>query len=300
LWENAGLVVPILRSYGAEFMNQQTLEHFLAGLPLGGIRYFDSVGSTNDAAAEWAEEEAADYSLVIADEQLRGRGRAGRKWITQPGSGLAFSLILRTSSQENLFLTSLSTRFTCLGTLAVVQVLRDHYSLPAQIKWPNDVLINRRKVCGVLVESHWVGDQLSSVILGIGINIATHGIPQDGALIYPATSVEQELDYPVNRITLLCQILSEIIRWRPHLLAEIFLQTWEANLAFRDEWVQVTVSSGRKQVLETSYVGRILGLKPDGALRLRTDSGDEIFIRHGEISQPDGDIRIRPVDRLLK
>lgn len=281
-------------------MDQQTVEHFLTDLPLGGIRYFDSVGSTNDVAAEWAEDGAVDYSLVIADEQLRGRGRAGRKWITNPGSGLAFSLILRTSSQEDSILTSLSTRFVCLGTLAVNQILRDHYSLPAQIKWPNDVLINRRKVCGVLVESHWVGDQLSSVILGIGINIATHAIPQDGALIYPATSVEQELDYPVNRITLLSQILSEIIRWRPYLLDEIFLQTWEANLAFRDEWVQVTVSSGCKQVLETSYVGRILGLKPDGALRLRTDSGDEIFIQQGEIPQLDGDIRIRPVDRPPK
>lgn len=281
-------------------MDQEILEHKLVGLPLGGIRYFESVGSTNDIAASWAEGGAVDCSLVIADEQLQGRGRAGRKWITVPGSSLAFSLILRPSTHEKGSLASLVSRFTGLGALAVNQVLQDHYLLPSQIKWPNDVLINRKKVCGVLVEAHWVDEILSSIILGIGINIATFDMPHDGTLIYPATSVEQELKHPVDRITLLCKILDEIIKWRPYLLQDEFLLVWEANLAFRNEKVQVMVSSDQEQVPGTPRVGKIIGLMPDGALRLQTESGDEILIRSGEIPYLDRDVQIRPVDKLPK
>jgi BirA family biotin operon repressor/biotin-[acetyl-CoA-carboxylase] ligase len=278
-------------------MNLQVLEHNLADLPLGGIRYFDSVGSTNDVAATWAGKGAVDYSLVIADEQLKGRGRVGRKWITNPGSALAISLILKPSPRENIAIASLGTRFTGLGALAVHQVLRDHYSIPAQIKWPNDVLINRRKVCGVLAEAYWDGDQLSSIILGIGINIATNSVPREDILFYPATSMEQELGDPVDRIKLLKQVLVEIIRWRSHILDGKFLQTWQSSLAFLDEWVQVVVSGDEIQRSETSYVGRIMGLRPDGVLKLRTRSGDEVFIQQGEIPQLDRAIWIRPVDK---
>ncbi len=281
-------------------MNQHTLEFRLADLPLGGIRYYESIGSTNDAAADWVEKGAVDYSLVIADEQTRGRGRAGRKWITYPRSGLAFSLILRPSLEDVRELVSLSTRFTGLGALAVSQVLQNQYSLPARIKWPNDVLVNRRKICGVLAEAQWTGARLSTVILGIGINIATNSIPPEGTLIYPATSVEQQLEYSVDRTTLLHHVLGEIIEWRPHLLHEKFLRTWETNLAYRNEWVSITVSNQQEQISKPLFVGQIQGLNPDGALKLRTDSGDEVFVQHGEIPVLDSDIQLRPVDRSQK
>jgi len=281
-------------------MNQQILESRLTGLPLGGIRYFETIGSTNDAAADWAVHGAVDYSLVIANQQLQGRGRSGRKWITHPGTALAFSLVLLPSDLESNELTSRSTRFTGLGAVAVNQVLRDQYSLPAQIKWPNDVLIYQRKVCGILAEAHWTGYQLSSVILGIGINIATNAVPPEGNLVFPATSVEQELNDPVDRITILYQVLEAIIHWRPHLLEEIFLQTWEANLAYLGEWVQVVVSSDPVQEPKQPHVGRILGLDPNGSLRLCTHSGDVVIVQQGEIPLGDDNIRLRPVDRSPK
>jgi BirA family biotin operon repressor/biotin-[acetyl-CoA-carboxylase] ligase len=278
-------------------MNQQTLESRLAGLPLGGLRYYESIGSTNDAAADWAGRGAVDYSLVIADEQTKGRGRAGRKWFTYPGTGLAFSLILRPSPKEVKELNSLSTRFTGLGALAVSQVLRCHYLLPAQIKWPNDVLVNRRKICGILAEAHWNGDRLSTVILGIGINIATNAIPLEGTLIFPATSLAQEAKHSVDRTALLYKVLAEIIRWRADLLDEKFLQAWETNLAYRDEWVRITVSNQQEHVPDLLYTGWIQGLNPDGTLRLQTQSGDEIVLQQGELSQLEDDIQLRPVDR---
>jgi BirA family biotin operon repressor/biotin-[acetyl-CoA-carboxylase] ligase len=281
-------------------VNQDKLERSLGDLELGGIRYYESIGSTNDAAADWARQGAADFSLVIADEQVQGRGRAGRKWITKPGSALAFSLILRASAKETAALSRSTARLTGLGALAVNQVLREKYALPAQIKWPNDVLVNRRKLCGVLAEADWIGNQLSSVILGIGINIATHAVPADGSLVYPATSVEQESKQRVDRVILLRQVLEEILHLRRDLLDDKFLQLWEDRLAFRDEWVEVAASGNRGQTSELQLRGRILGLNPDGALRLRTISGDEVIIQQGEIPSVNDDIRLRPVDRSPK
>jgi BirA family biotin operon repressor/biotin-[acetyl-CoA-carboxylase] ligase len=121
-------------------MDQLSLQKRLSDLPLGEIRYFEQVGSTNDLALDWANQSAPDFSLVIANEQTAGRGRAGRKWSTPPNSGLALSLILHPSTTEQ----ASPLLFTGLGALGLVQALKK-YSLPAQIKWPNDVLLNGKR-----------------------------------------------------------------------------------------------------------------------------------------------------------
>jgi len=259
------------------------LEEKLADLPLSGIRYFESVNSTNDVAADWSEKGALDNSMVIAERQTKGRGRSGRTWLTYPGSSLAFSLILRPSQREHEVFESLTTRFTGLGALGVCLTLQNHYDLPAEIKWPNDVLVNRRKLCGILAEAYWQGDHLSAVILGIGINIATSAIPPDHALIFPATSVEKELGYPVDRLSLLHQILVEITSWRLNLTDESFLQTWEVNLAYRGEKIQFVSPVDVGKTSAGLFEGNIIGLNIDGALRFRSLSGVEITFRSGEI-----------------
>ena len=81
-------------------MNQQTLENELSELPIGGIKFFETTTSTNDKAAEWAGLGADDFSVVVADEQIQGRGRMGRTWFTYPGAALAFSLIMIPSREE--------------------------------------------------------------------------------------------------------------------------------------------------------------------------------------------------------
>ncbi|MBI3739624.1 MAG: biotin--[acetyl-CoA-carboxylase] ligase, partial [Chloroflexi bacterium] len=147
-------------------MNQRELQKALSSLPLGGLRYFESIGSTNDEALAWATEGARDLSLVVADEQTAGRGRSGRKWLTPPGSALAFSLILRPTEAER----TRPARTTGLSALALSDSLRTR-GLAAQIKWPNDVLISGKKVAGILVESVWTGDALDASILGMGVNV---------------------------------------------------------------------------------------------------------------------------------
>jgi biotin-[acetyl-CoA-carboxylase] ligase BirA-like protein len=150
----------------------QDFQSALAELPLAGFRFFSSIGSTNDEALAWAREGAPDLSLVAADEQTAGRGRSGRKWFTPPGSALAFSLILRPTAAERTF----PARITGLSGLALVDVCRK-FRCSAQIKWPNDVLINGRKAAGILTEASWTGPDVDAFILGVGINVGTASLP---------------------------------------------------------------------------------------------------------------------------
>ena len=272
-------------------MDEAALKELLAGLPMGSIRFYDRTGSTNTEAARWAEAGAPDLSLVVADEQTAGRGRQGHSWYTLPGGALAFSLILRSveqdAGQDAILPYEVILRLTALGTLALCDVLRQEYSLDPQIKWPNDVLLAGRKVAGVLVEAGWQGERLGSLILGIGINVAIHSVPRQDKLLFPATCVEAALGKPVERWTLLRAVLQALLQWLPRLASTDFLQTWEGQLAFGGKWVQITFKQG------SSLEGRVLGLNPDGALRLRLPSGEVTAIQFGELN-------LRSIDRYRK
>ena len=252
-------------------MQQAEISAALADLPLGGLRFFSTIGSTNDEALAWAAEGARDVSLVIADEQTAGRGRAGRKWSTPSGSALALSLILRPRPVER----TLPARMTGLAALALVQCCRER-ALEAQIKWPNDVLLRGCKVAGILVESAWAGNALDAAVLGIGVNVAAAAVPPPEQLSFPATSFETELGRRVDRVKLLRDILAALLEWRSRLGTPEFVQAWEAALAFRGE--QVFVGKDNERPLE----GTLLGLGQDGSLCLLADGMPQI-VHFGEI-----------------
>jgi BirA family biotin operon repressor/biotin-[acetyl-CoA-carboxylase] ligase len=271
-------------------MDQASLEKLLSGIPLGGMRYFNTLGSTNDLAARWAAAGAPDLSLVVADEQTAGRGRLQRRWFTPPGAALAFSLVLSSSSPalsqpEDGFI-ALMPRLTVLGALAVCDTLNAALPpmLPAQIKWPNDVLATRRKLAGVLAEAHWNGEQLAAVILGIGINVAPESVPPSDVLDFPATCLEAVLEKPVDRWELLRAALLKLVEWRQRLDSADLVQAWERRLAFRGEWVRLLQEGA------PPLEGQVLGLNPDGALRLRLRSGEVAAFIAGEI-------QLRPINQ---
>jgi BirA family transcriptional regulator, biotin operon repressor / biotin---[acetyl-CoA-carboxylase] ligase len=266
-------------------MDQSALERLLSDLPLGSIRYFHIIASTNDLAARWAEAGAPDLALVAADEQTAGRGRLNRHWFTPPGSALAFSLILKPGKDE---LASQAAQLSALGALAVCDTLNTAFSptLPAQVKWPNDVVATRRKLAGVLAETHWHGDQPLAVILGIGINVAPDSVPPDDMLSFPATCVEAVLEKTVDRWSLLHAVLAKLLELRQWLGSPDFIQAWERRLAFRGEWVQLVVQD------QPPVEGQVLGLFPDGALKLKLRSGE---VRGYQI----GEVRLRPVDKAI-
>jgi BirA family biotin operon repressor/biotin-[acetyl-CoA-carboxylase] ligase len=274
-------------------MDQASLESTLADLNIPAIRFFSTIGSTNDEAWRWFDAGAPHCAIVIADEQTAGRGRLQRRWVTTTGSGLAFSLVLQSPPLQSQHVY----RLTGLAALAICNALRKNYALPAQIKWPNDILLNQRKVAGVLIEARWDGDTLKAAVIGIGINIAPDSVssinlPAEG-LIFPATCVEGELDHPVNRLDLLHATLQEFFSWFPKLSSQDFVDAWETSLAFRDQWVELSVehaaqSSQREAAPPLIEVGKVIGITPDGSLKLLTRSGELLTAQ-------DGEIRLRPI-----
>jgi BirA family biotin operon repressor/biotin-[acetyl-CoA-carboxylase] ligase len=243
----------------------------LRNLPLGGLRVYESVGSTNDEAIAWAGDGAADSSVIVADEQTLGRGRAGRTWFTPPGSAIALSMILRPPEGT----TAHSSRLAGLGAVSIVGAL-DGFGLQPSIKWPNDILLGNQKVGGVLVESIWTGDVLEATILGIGVNVLVGAVPPRELLNFPATSLESELGSSPDRLALLAVIIEGVLRWRPLLPSRQMVDNWEARLAFRGQSVAVSVDN--KQAL----VGTCRGLADDGSLVLEA-SGKELLIPMGEV-----------------
>lgn len=274
-------------------MDKLSLQSTLADLAIPEIRYFTSVGSTNDIASAWLSEGAPDSALVVADEQTSGRGRGERRWFTPPGMGLAFSLILYPKMTTD---AHVMPRLTALGAVAVRYALQRNYNIVPQIKWPNDVLIERKKVAGVLAEAQWSGEQISAAILGIGINVSA-GAARDEMLartemIFPATSIEEALGRKVDRLELLHHVLKELIYWRPRIHTNDFLNEWESCLAFRGEWVQVNAgeSYGKdglpinlEQTPHPIQEGKVLGLAMDGSLKLLTKTGEIVTARVGEV-----------------
>ncbi|HUE97728.1 MAG TPA: biotin--[acetyl-CoA-carboxylase] ligase [Anaerolineales bacterium] len=257
-------------------MNQNELKKVLAKLPLGDVKYFDSIGSTNNEALAWAISGAKDLSLVIADEQTAGRGRLDRKWFTPKGTALALSIILRPTAEENPHLT----RIIGLAALAVADSLRTR-GLVSQIKWPNDILLNGRKLAGILIESTWSGEEVDCLVIGIGMNVLKAAVPSAELLLFPATSLEESLGPAIQREKVLHDILGGIIALRPHIGSDSFIASWEKALAFRGEQVQVEQGDG------SLITGKLLGLESDGSLRLVNDEKQAVTVRFG-------DVRLRP------
>ncbi|MBC8336448.1 MAG: biotin--[acetyl-CoA-carboxylase] ligase [Anaerolineales bacterium] len=245
----------------------------LRDIPLGGLRYFEEVSSTNDIALAWAQEDARDFSLVIANEQTTGRGRGGRGWQTPPDSALALSLLLLPKNRENQNISLL----TGLGALALATTLEENYALKPEIKWPNDILIHGKKVAGILVEVSWIGDVAKAIVLGMGVNIHASAVPPEGELHFPATSLEEVLGKSVDRVEVLHGFLTALLKWRPLLGREEMVAAWGEKLAFRGKQVEITGGDG--QVIH----GRVLGLNQDGSLHL--DTVESIHF---------GDVHLRP------
>lgn len=244
----------------------------LKNLPLGDIHYHHSIGSTNDEALALAVQDVPDLTLIIADEQTSGRGRLDRKWFTPLNSALAMSLILRPTQMEKTH----PSRATGLLAVSLAASLRT-LGLTPQIKWPNDVLLNGHKVAGILVEMVWMGDELEALVLGLGVNVLKESVPPAEQVLFPATSIDDALGQPVDRATLLGNIISYMLEWRPKLGTDAFIKAWEENLAFYGQQVQVEDGDGER------VTGKILGLDLDGGLRLRDEHGKSVTVHFGEV-----------------
>ena len=165
------------------------------------IHRFNEVSSTNTLAKKFAAEGAAEGTIIVAEHQSEGRGKPGRTWESPPGKNLLFSLILRPtlSAAEAPLLTQIACR-------SIAAVLRNQYGLKPVFKRPNDVLVDGKKICGILTETSSSGRKLEAVVVGIGLNVNASG----PGLFPGSTSIREETGTETDRTTLLDHLLVQI------------------------------------------------------------------------------------------
>ena len=138
------------------------------------ILYFDSIDSTNTKAQELAEKGYPSGTLVVADKQIAGKGRRGRNWESPSGCGIFMTLMLKPDINPNN-----ASMLTLVSALAVAKALADITGKDAKIKWPNDIVIDGRKVCGILTEMSAQFDYINNIVIGIGINVNNSSFPEE-------------------------------------------------------------------------------------------------------------------------
>ena len=237
------------------------------------ILRFDSLSSTNLEAARRASEGAAEGLCVVAREQTAGRGRLQRQWASPKDAGLYFSILLRPGFEQSRW-----PLLTLMAAVAVHDALVDACGLKTDIKWPNDLLANDKKLCGILAET--VETSLGrAVVVGIGINLTKNSFPAE--LESVATSLETATDRSPDLETLLQSLIAAL---RLHYEAfqhadgpETIIREWCARSSY-GEGKQICVVENRG-----SFVGTTRGLERDGALRVETSTGVRV-VRAGDVT----------------
>jgi BirA family transcriptional regulator, biotin operon repressor / biotin---[acetyl-CoA-carboxylase] ligase len=236
------------------------------------LRY-ESLPSTNSEVARLAVDGAAEGLAVVADEQTAGRGRLQRAWSSPKGAGLYFSMLLRPRVAADRW-----TLITFVAALATGDALFEANEVRTDIKWPNDLLANERKICGILAEAiETPGGR--AVVVGIGVNLADEAFPQELAGV--ATSVAAQSRTQPERETILAALLRALSRWYSLLHepdgAEKIVAAWASRSSYASgRLVQVTNGDETLQ-------GVTRGIEADGALRLETSAGIQ-SIRAGDVS----------------
>ncbi|WP_444659958.1 biotin--[acetyl-CoA-carboxylase] ligase [Caproiciproducens sp. R2] len=256
--------------------DQITPETILSGLKtkaLGKTVFsFDSIDSTNAQAKRQALSGAPNGSLFIAERQTGGKGRLGRTWESPSGTGLWFSVLLRPDS-----LPVQVTGITLLAGLAVCRAIRKQTDTPAMIKWPNDIVIGSKKVCGILTEMAAEIDRIEYVVVGIGINVNMENFPDE--LSGKATSLRRECGRPIARIGLLQKILKEF--------EEILCDDIDRPEAILAEYKTLCVSLNRTVAFtrnQQSVTATAVDISPAGELIVRCGDGSLLSINAGEVA----------------
>lgn len=224
------------------------------------IQYHSQVLSTQLIAHDWARKGANEGSLVLTEEQTKGKGRMDRAWHSPPHSGIWMSLILRPT-----ITLAQAPQLTLMAAVALTRALRRETGLDIRIKWPNDLLINGRKFCGILTETRGEQDQVQYVVLGMGINVNTLEDFLPDELRKVATSLAIEGGRTYHRVTLIASILQSLEEFYDAYLKQGFEPV-------RILWEEYAETIGREVRTETSQgtiAGMAVGLDPSGALLIR-------------------------------
>ena len=234
------------------------------------LHWLTTTGSTNDVAFRLVELGASEGATVVAEEQTAGRGRHGRAWFSPPGAGLYVSVILTPSNERSLPTGENPAALLTLAIgVAIAEGVRAATGLPTEIKWPNDVMIGKRKLAGILAESTARAAAGAVVVVGIGVNLQPAAYPPE--LATRATSIEAETNRPADRAVILAEILACVAERYAQLRAGKFdaiLSAWR-RLAPSLPSAPIEWDSPRGVIR-----GRAEGIDESGALLVRV--GDQV------------------------
>ena len=237
------------------------------------VHYFSEVTSTNDVAKELAAKGVEEGTIVLAETQTRGKGRLGRKWLS-PRGGIWFSVILRPKIPARD-----SYQLTFMAAVAVAKAIRKMFEVNAGIKWPNDVLVNERKVCGILTETTIRGNAVDFAVIGIGVNanVDLTSFPED--LRTSVTSLGAEVKREVDREEFFSALLEELENYYEVLQQkkfELVLEEWKALTTLFGAHVKVTS-------FEEKLKGVAVNVNRNGALEVLLKNGTVRKIVSGDV-----------------
>jgi BirA family transcriptional regulator, biotin operon repressor / biotin---[acetyl-CoA-carboxylase] ligase len=241
------------------------------------VRLLNEVDSTQNEAQRWAEAGAPEGALVIAEQQLSGRGRMGRSWVSPYTKGIWMSLILRPSTPIHC-----APQLTLLTAVALCRSLRRTTELEIGIKWPNDLLIDGRKISGILLESAAEDERIKYIIAGIGISVNLDPSDYPEELLNRATSLAIQAGRKFSREAVIADFMLE---WEQ-------LYDWYLKEGFGPIgtlWEALSVSLHKPVTIQTpqgELSGQATGLHDTGAIKLVLDNGDVKLVFSGEMGQP--------------
>lgn len=238
------------------------------------VVYYDETDSTNNQAKAYGEKGEAHGTLFVADMQASGKGRRGRVWVSPAGSSIYMTILLHPD-----VLPTKAPQLTLVMAMAVAEGIRKVTGLETKIKWPNDIIVHGRKVCGILTEMSTEIDYINYVVIGVGINVNQETFPEE--IRDTATSLKIETGSSVRRSVLIATIMECFEQFY-----EVFMET-EDLLGLQDRYNAMLVNLGREvRVLEpgNEYEAHALGINRTGELIVRTVDGQEKEIYAGEVS----------------
>lgn len=256
------------------YLNESSLKSLLHNKIIGkNLIVLDSVNSTNDYLKKLGNEGCENGTVVAAREQTRGKGRLGRTWQSKKDDGIAFSVLLR----PNVAPSEVSA-ITPLAGLAVCKAIREYTKLDCVIKWPNDIIIGRKKLVGILTEMSAEFDAVEYVITGIGINVDHTSFPEE--IAFKATSLLLETGRHIDKNEFLACVLE-------HLENEFVKNNLELTPTALSEYTDLCATLGRSVTFQRGtrrISGMAVGVSEHGELKVMMSDGTICLVNSGEVT----------------
>lgn len=238
------------------------------------VLYFDTIDSTNTKAQELAEKGYQSGTLVVADKQESGKGRRGRSWVSPSGTGIFMTLMIKPDINPNN-----ASMLTLVAALAVAKAITSVTGEEALIKWPNDIVVNGKKVCGILTEMNAQFDYINHIVVGIGINVHNESFPEEISQMASSLMIEAG-GKRFHRAQIIAETMSYFEQYY-----DTFLKTQDLSALVR-EYDELLVNRNKSvRVLDPKepFDGKAMGITPKGELIVDTWESRKL-VSSGEVS----------------